>query len=146
MFKTFITGTILILTLASNSYAEWMSVSFSGAEIRTAPTAAASKVVFTASRYYPLEVTSTEKEYYKVRDFQGRNGYIHKTLLKPVKSVLVSVGKANVRMGPGSDNDIAFQLEKGDSAKFLSKRDGWVEIQTADGDQGWIADFLVLGE
>nr|NIQ08634.1 SH3 domain-containing protein [Gammaproteobacteria bacterium]NIR92341.1 SH3 domain-containing protein [Gammaproteobacteria bacterium] len=65
---------------------------------------------------------------------------------QPVKSVVVTADKANVRKGPGTGNDVVAQIEKGDGAKFISKVEGWVEIKTAKGDHGWIADFLVLGE
>lgn len=140
--------TLLFCSLcASNVLAtEMMSVSFSGADIRTSPSAAMSKVVFTASRYYPLEVVGKDKEYYKVKDHNGRIGYIHKTLLNDDKTIVVTADKANLRKGPGTDNDVVGQLSKNDGAKFVSKTEGWVEIVTANGERGWIADFLIWGE
>lgn len=136
--------TILFCLLPAVIFAESMSVAFSGADIRTAPSAAASKVIFTASRYYPLEVLSSEKEYYRVKDFRGRSGYIHKSLLSKVETVVVTADKANVRQGPGVDNPVIYQLSSGSSAKFLGKVDGWLEISSSKG-KGWIADFLVWG-
>jgi SH3-like domain-containing protein len=146
MFKRTVLLFFLLASFPVTSSAELMSVSFSGADIRTAPSAASSKVVVTASRYYPLEVISTENEYYKVKDYRGRTGYIHKSLLKPVKTVVVTSDKVNVRRGPGTNHDVVTQLAQGESAKVINQNDGWVEIQTARGDQGWIADFLVWGE
>ena len=144
-FHTFLL-LILVCSIPATSAAEMMSVSFSGADIRTSPSAATSKVVFTAPRYYPLEIAAEEKEYYKVNDHFGRSGYIHKSLLKPIKSVVVTASKANMRSGPGTNHDVVLQLQMGDGAKFISKVSGWVEITTARGDKGWIADFLVAGE
>ena len=145
MRKAIIVGTLLSLFLGTHSYAETMSVSFSGAEIHTAPTAT-SRTLFSADRYYPLSITAKEKEYYKVTDYRGRGGYIHKSLLQPQATVVVTGDRANVRSGPGTGNAIVFTLSKGQPARLIKTSKGWVEIRTAEGQQGWIADFLVWGE
>lgn len=145
MFRSIALGALFIILSTSFSFAETMSVAFSGADVRTAPTATA-KVVFKATRYTPLNVINMEKEYAQVSDYRNRKGYVHKSLLKPVAAVVVTGDRANVRSGPGTANDVVFQMAKGDSALLLGQSEGWVEIKTADEKTGWIADFLVWGE
>ena len=137
---------LLSLLFCSNSIAETMSVAFSGAEVRSAPTAMSSKVVFKANKFYPLTVIKESGEYYQVSDYRGRKGYIHKSLLKAKPSIVVTGDRANVRSGPGTDHGVVFQVSKGDSALLLSSQEGWVEIKATSGQTGWIADFLVFGE
>lgn len=136
----------IILLLCCNTFAQTMSVAFTGAEVRSAPSAMASKVVFKADKYYPLSVTKEGAEYFQVSDFRGRSGYIHKSLLKELTSVVVTGDKANVRSGPGTSNEVVFQVSKGEAALLLNKQEGWVEIKTAQGLKGWVADFLIWGE
>lgn len=136
----------IVLLLCCNSFAQTMSVAFTGAEVRSAPSAMASKVVYKANKYYPLTATKEVGEYYQVSDYRGRSGYVHKSLLKEQKAVVVTGDRANVRSGPGTGNEVAFQVSKGESALLMNKQEGWVEIKTAQGQKGWIADFLVWGE
>ena len=116
------------------------------AEVRTAPSAMSSKVVFKAQKYHPLTIKEKGAEYFLVSDSRGRSGYIHKSLLRDIPSVVVTADRANVRSGPGTANDVVFQLVKGVGALLLNKQDGWVEILATDGKTGWIADSLVWGD
>lgn len=145
MWKGIIAVFLFLSMTVPLSHAEQMSVSFSGAEIRTNPNAS-SKVVFSAKRYYPLNIISKENEYYKVSDYRGLSGYIHRSLLKSIKTVIVTASNANLRSGPGTGNEVVFQLGKGAGALLLNKQDGWVEVKSTEGKTGWIADFLVWGE
>jgi len=145
LVRIVLTGVLSIL-LCTTSFAETVSVAFSGAEVRSAPSAMESKVIFKADRFSPLIVKKHVGEYVQVSDYRGRSGYIHKALIKNAQSIVVTGDRANVRSGPGAKNDIVFQVSKGDTALLLNKQNGWVEIQTASGQSGWIADFLVWGE
>lgn len=144
--RTILALLIVTLTSVTAFAAETMSVAFNGAEVRSAPSAMASKVLFKAGKYQPLTVLEQGAEYYKVNDYRGRSGYIHKSLLRNKAAVVVTGDRANVRSGPGTTNEIVFQLGKGAGALLLNKQDGWVEIKSTEGETGWIADFLVMGE
>ena len=51
----------------------------------------------------------------------------------------VSGERVNLRAGPGTGNAVVAQLKRGEPATVLSDRDGWYQIQTADGAvSGWI--------
>jgi uncharacterized protein YgiM (DUF1202 family) len=130
----------------SDSYAENMSVGFSGTEMRSAPNAMASRVVAKLLLYSPLTVFEKGSDYYKVKDYRGRNGWVHRSLLSNTQGVVVTGDSANVRQGPGTNHPVSFQLSKGMTAKLIEKQDKWLLIQTAGLKKGWIADFLVWGE
>jgi len=132
--------------LSTNGFAEVMSVAFTGAEIRTAPSSMSSKVILKVGKYYPLTINKRGSDYYQVSGYRVRNGFIHKSLLRPQPAVIVTADKANVRSGPGTSHNVAFQLSQGEAARLISSNDGWVEIGTAEGQKGWIAEFLVWGE
>ena len=130
----------------SNSFAEYMSVGFSGTEMRSKPSAMDSKVVAEVPPCSPLTVIEKGPDYYRVKDYRGRSGWVHRALLSNTPGVVVTGDSANVRQGPGTNHPVAFQLSKGMTAKSLEKQDKWIHIQTIDGKQGWIADFLVWGD
>jgi uncharacterized protein YgiM (DUF1202 family) len=123
-----------------------MSVGFSGTEMRSAPNAMASRVVAKLLLYSPLTVFEKGSDYYKVKDYRGRNGWVHRSLLSNTQGVVVTGDSANVRQGPGTNHPVSFQLSKGMTAKLIEKQDKWLLIQTAGLKKGWIADFLVWGE
>ncbi|MCK4508554.1 MAG: SH3 domain-containing protein [Desulfuromonadales bacterium] len=136
----------LSTSYVANSYAENLSVSFSGTEMRSAPNAMASKVVTKLRPYSPLTVVEKGSDYYKVKDYRGRSGWVHRSLLSNTQGVVVTGDSANVRQGPGTNHPVSFQLSKGMTAKLIEQQDKWLLIQTADLKQGWIAGFLVWGK
>jgi SH3-like domain-containing protein len=128
------------------AFGEKMAVIYSGAEIRNKPSAMSSKVLVRPQVYYPVEVLEKGKEYFKIKNYQKLTGYIHKSLLKSQPAVIVTADKANVRSGPDTSQNVAFQLSQGETARLISGNDGWVEIETAVGQKGWIVEFLVWGD
>lgn len=137
---------LLFTSLCSHAFGENMAVVYSGAEIKADPSAMASKVLFHPPVYYPLEILEQGKEYFKIRDYRNLTGYIHKSLLKAQPAVVVTVDKANVRSGPDVNQNVAFQLSQGETARLISGNNGWLEIETVSGQRGWIAKFLIWGE
>jgi len=134
------------LMLPTLVLAEIMTVSFSGTEMRSAPNAMSSKVIAKLAPYTPLQILEKGAEYFKVKDYRGRTGWVHRSLFGTTSGVVVTGDRANVRQGPGSNHDVLLQLSKGDTCRLLSKQDKWLEIQTADGRKGWVAAFLTWGQ
>lgn len=135
----------VLLIFPTVSLADIMTVSFSGTEMRSAPNAMSSKVIARVSTYTPLEILEKSPEYYKVKDYRGRTGWVHRALLSSKPGIVVTGDRANVRQGPGTNHAVIFQLVKGDSCNLLSKQEKWLEVQSADGRKGWVADFLTWG-
>jgi SH3-like domain-containing protein len=136
----------VFLLFPTMALADIMTVSFSGTEMRSAPNAMSSKVIAKVSTYTPLDVLEKGPEYYKVKDYRGRTGWVHHALLTSKPGVVVTGDLANVRQGPSTNHAVIFQLSKNDSCRLLSKQEKWFEIQTADGRKGWVAAFLTWGQ
>lgn len=137
---------LLLTGIFSQAFADQMTIFYSGAEIRSAPSAMSSKVLASPPALYPVEVLEQGKEYSKITTYRNLTGYVHNSLLKSQPAVVVISDRANVRSGPGTSNEVLFQLSQGMTARLLGKNSGWVELETAAGQKGWIADFLVWGE
>lgn len=51
----------------------------------------------------------------------------------------VSGNRVNLRQGPGTDNAVVAQVTQGTEAMVLGQQDGWIQIETTDGNaSGWI--------
>ena len=71
----------------------------------------------------PLEVLEKGAEYYKVKDFRGRTGWVHRSLLSSKPGVVVTGDRAIVRQGPGTNHAVTFQLAKGDACRVIAKEE-----------------------
>jgi SH3-like domain-containing protein len=123
-------------------HAERLSVKANIANIRSGPDTN-DTVIWQVEKYHPLNVVQKQGEWYLFEDFEGDRGWIHKTLLNNVKSVVVKNDTCNVRSGPGTQNDIRFTVDKGVPFKVLEEKKDWLHVVHADGDQGWIHRSLV---
>ena len=51
--------------------------------------------------------------------------------------------RVNVRSGPGQDEEMSFQLTRGQKVQVEDVSEHWCEIKTADGRSGWIAGWVI---
>lgn len=119
-----------------------MAVASEVANIRSSP-GTDSEVLWQVERYYPILIIEKKDPWYRFKDFDGHQGWIHKSMLNTAETVIVRVRRANVRSGPGTENDIVFDAEKGTPFKIISRKEGWLNVEHADGDRGWIFKSLV---
>ena len=99
----------------------------------------------TAVKNYPLLVIDRKGDYIHVRDYQGDNFWIHQNFLSTNRTCVVKIKSANVRMGPGADNEIECHAEQGVTFQILQNKDDWFEVKHSDGSRGWIAQGIVWG-
>lgn len=59
------------------------------------------------------------------------------------KTVAVSGSSANVRTGPGTTYEKVTTLLEGDTAKVILEENSWYKVTLGDGQEGWIANWLV---
>jgi SH3-like domain-containing protein len=121
---------------------ERMAVKSNTANIRSGPGTQYEKL-WRIEKYHPVVVIEKKGEWYRFQDFEGDKGWIHRSLLDKAETVIVKVDRSNVRTGPGTENDIAFTVDKGIPFKVLEKKGRWYQIRHADGDRGWIFNTLV---
>jgi len=132
-----------ILTFGTSiSWAERLAVKTAIANIRSGP-GTQHGVLWQAERYYPISVTETSGSWLHFSDFEGDTGWIHRSLVAKIPSVITHKGKANVRSGPGAKYKILMQIGKGIPFKVLGRKGNWVHVKHGDGDEGWIYSSLL---
>ena len=133
---------LLILCHAGAAMAERLTVIKPVANIRSGP-GTDYDVLWQIEQYHPIEIIEKTGNWYRFQDYQGDTGYIHKSLLGNMTTVISARSKCNVRSGPGTRYPVAFTVGDGVPFKVIEQRHNWLHIEHADGDRGWIYKSLV---
>ena len=99
--------------------------------------------IWQVGKYYPIIVQEKKGNWYFFRDFEGDEGWIHKSLLNQDPTVITTKNKCNLRSGPGTKFEIKLTVGLGIPFKVLEKKGNWIHVEHADGDKGWIHKSLV---
>ena len=90
------------------------------------------------------EITMEQlKAFFFVKDFEGDKGWLHKSLVSKIPTVITKNDTCNIRSGPGTNHGVLFTVEKGIPFKVLKRKGSWINIEHSDGDKGWIHKALV---
>jgi len=135
---------LAILLWTGQAGAKRLAVNVGQANVRSGP-GTNHDIMWSVGKYYPLDVLKESGSWYKVRDFEDDEGWIHRSLLKKIPAVTVKAPLVNVRQGPGTTFRVLLQAEKGVSFKRLEKKGSWFKVQHQDGEVGWIHQSLVWG-
>lgn len=122
--------------------AEQYTVRVPEANIRSGP-GQANDLLWKVEQYHPVDVVEKKGEWYRFRDFEGDEGWIHNSLLNKTPAVIAKANESNVRSAPNTKSETLFKVEKGIPFKVLKREGAWIQIQHADGDTGWIHSSLV---
>ena len=141
----FFTAIIFTFFLWGTSYAEMVTVSADSATLRSLPSVEGSYAVLNVPLYYPLNLLETSNDFYRVADFLGRTGWIHKNEVTEEKGVVVKPYSINVRQGPGLNHEVIFMARQGVTFKVLKEQDGWLEVIHENGKKGWVSKRIVWG-
>ncbi|UTH74928.1 SH3 domain-containing protein [Chromobacterium sp. IIBBL 290-4] len=116
---------------------EFRSVKETGVALYEAPSLSAKKL-FVVSRYFPVEVLSSQKEWARVRDATGGIAWIPSAALSRQRWLLVVSPQAGVRDKAGEDGKLLFSVPK-DGVLELQEapQDGWVKVKHRDGSVGY---------
>jgi SH3-like domain-containing protein len=88
-------------------------------------------------RALPIEITAEYGQWRKIRDFDGSEGWVHKSLLTGRRSVLVTGEIRTLRNNPAPDAAPMARAEPGVIGRLLACADGWCEVEAA-GHTGWL--------
>ncbi len=133
----------LFITLSSGvAMAERLAVSASVANIRSGP-GTEYDVIWQVGKYHPIQVIKKSGTWYRFNDFEQDEGWIHKSLVSKIRTVITKKKKSNIRSGPGTRHKIVFTVEKGIPFRVIKRKGSWIFIEHADGDKGWIYEALV---
>jgi len=132
----------LALICANFAYAERLAISANVANVRSGP-GTQYDIIWKVEKYHPLFIVNKSNEWYQFEDFEGDQGWVHKSLVGKIKTIITKSDISNIRSGPGTQFNVLFTVEKGIPFKVLGSQGQWINIQHADGDQGWIHISLV---
>ncbi len=133
----------VIFCLSSSAFAgQRLSITSKIANIRSGP-GSNYEVLWQVEKYYPVIIIGKKGNWYHFKDFEDDTGWVHKSLVGKVRSVISIKNKCNVRSGPGPKKGIVFTVEKGVPFKLLGKKGRWLKVEYMDGDKGWIYSGLV---
>lgn len=142
MLLLLVAAVVVVLVLPAIGAAERLSVTSPVANIRSGP-GTDYDVLWQIELYHPIEVIQKKGRWYRFRDYQGDTGYIHRSLVGSVKTVITAKDTCNVRAGPGTQYPVVFTVGDGIPFKVLEKKHNWLRVEHADGDGGWIYRSLV---
>lgn len=136
-------GVFIVMTFAAgNVRAERLAVSGTTANVRSGP-GTDRAVIWQVEKYHPIQVIKVSGSWYQFKDFENDIGWLHKSLVNKISTVITNKTKCNIRGGPGVKHAILFTVERGIPFKVEKRQKQWIQIQHADGDTGWIHQSLV---
>ena len=144
-FRTVTTVLLILLCWAAVAYGEMVSVAVDRANIRETPKINQYNLFIQAPIHYPLRVLGTEGAFYKVMDYRGQQGYIDTDIVDKTRSAVVTVGRGNLRSGPGTSNKVILRAERGVSFKVIKESGEWLQLEHASGSTGWMHKNLLWG-
>jgi len=135
--------TIVFISFAHLAYAgKRLTVAVPRANIRSGP-GTNYDIIWQVYKYYPIITIKKTGQWYRFVDFEGDKGWIYRSLVHKIPSVITIKEKCNIRSGLGTKYRVVFTTEKGVAFKVINRKGRWIHIQHADGDKGWIYKSLV---
>ena len=102
-------------------------------------------ILWHLERGFPLQVIGSDRDWYKVRDYEGDVGWVFKPLTNSQAHVVVRKREINVRSGPGTNYRIVAKAREGVVFRTVGRQKGWLKVRHQNGTTGWVARDLVWG-
>jgi SH3-like domain-containing protein len=141
LFRLVLVGIFCFSTEPVSALNERMCVNVPIANIRSGP-GETYNVIWQVEKYFPILVIEKKGMWYRFRDFEKDEGWIHKSLVTNDKCVITKKSKCNLRSGPSTTHNLMITLEKGIPFKVVKQKGVWLYIEHSDGDRGWIHKSL----
>lgn len=138
------TASLLVLLSTQATAQTMVSVKAGTLNMREAP-GTNSPALWKLSRGYPLKVVQRQGQWIKVRDFEGDDGWVARSLTSTTPYHVVKSPVANLRTGPGTGHRIKGRLEYGETVRTVAKQGPWVKVKHQELGQGWVAKRLLWG-
>ncbi len=123
--------------------AQMVAVQNENVNMRSGPSTK-SKVLWKLGTGFPLKVIQRSGSWYKVRDFEGASGWIHRSVVNSSGHMIVKKRKINIRNRPNTRSKVVAKANYGVVFKTLKKTKGWVKVRHGD-IVGWIKQTLLWG-
>ena len=132
----------ILVFSGSVALAQRLAIKSNVANIRSGP-GKKYDILWQVEKFHPIQVIEKNGKWYRFRDFEGDEGWIHVSLVGEIPAVSTKSERNNVRSGPGTGYKIRFTVEKGIPFRVLQRKGKWVYVRHADGDKGWIHSSLL---
>ena len=127
----------LALTGSAVFALEFRSVKETGVALYEAPALNAKKL-FVLSRYYPVEVLVTQKDWARVRDVTGAIAWIPSAALSTRQMLLVTSDRLPIRTAPADAAAVLFLAGKDLVVELVeAPQSGWVKVRHRDNTVGY---------
>ncbi len=145
----FLTLVGLLLIPVSQAQALMLSIAGDGVNMRSGP-GTNYRVMWELGKGFPLQVLKRSGSWYRVRDFEGTIGWVHRDVVNRKPHMIVKVHKnskkrINVRSGPGTKYRIVAKAYYGVVFKTVEQKNGWVKVRHDRGVTGWVKRSLLWG-
>src|SRR5690606_7451942 len=95
-------------------------------------------ILFTATRYFPVQVVEKKGSWVRIRDFEKEEAWIASRLLGSTPALVIDVKKGNVRDEPSLDGGVVDEVVYGEVFRIVSRKGRWLEIATPKKVLGWV--------
>lgn len=92
----------------------------------------------------PIEIIAEFDTWRQIKDYQGTQGWVHKSLLSGKRTVVVLKKIRKLFKNPDAGSPIVARLEPGIVGKVLECRNDWCRLDV-DGYKGWIKRLFIWG-
>ncbi len=137
---------LLLLCCSPAQAAKFKMISVSGEKVnlRSGPSVDKS-ILWEYGKGFPLRITQTKGNWYKVVDFENDTGWVYKKLVAKRPHLIVKKKRVNIRSGPGAKYKLIGKANYGVVFKTLVQKPGWAKLQHENGLVGWIRRDLLWG-
>lgn len=131
-------GALLVLALMPcAALAEYRSLA-AAAVMYDAPSVRAKKL-YAASKGLPVEIITYDGQWVKVRDASGELTWIERKAVSQIRTAVVTVPIADVRLRPEEGAAVVFQAERGVILEVVEGgAAAWVRVRHEDGASGFV--------
>ncbi len=131
--------------VSQTAWAEMLTVNVDTANFREGPSTK-HEILYTADKYYTVEVIEKKKDWVKTRDFEGDIAWVSAALLTQKNAVVVRVPCAIVRQGPSPQTPVVFKIDRGEGMMVSKQKGAWLSVTNVDGAKGWVHRDVVWGD
>ena len=136
--RQWVCAAVMLIMLTPAGAADFRSVADNAAVLYDAPSAKAKKL-YVIGRSYPVEVVVIVEGWTKIRDAGGELTWIEAKNLSAHRTVMVKVGRADVRQAAADTAPLAFQAEQNVLLDLVELTGtGWARVAHRDGQSGYI--------
>ena len=92
----------------------------------------------------PIEITAEFENWRKVRDWQGTEGWVHRSMLSGKRTAVVTGGVQPLRRAPGATSDLVARVMEKVVGRVLKCEGEWCRIEIGNR-RGWMRRAHIWG-